>query len=214
MIKLYVNLTNGIEYLKTHPGFPGEEISFLRIQSTKCEGKHWIDILNELDNDFLMNLAIGNACVVIDYSNKRERSRAIYQGLEWIKYVLYRIWFNKKYIPIVKDKNVSYYFGECYKIIDRKTKIRLKYFKKFLMTTHLSIGSISSKTKKDGDIKYYKKIIKKWIDKKNSDNVLISELIKKEFDNFKENYYEHETENEHIEKIYNEINIGDRVVIY
>lgn len=50
-----------------------------------------------LDSNFLMNLAVGNTCIVYDYSQNKEMPRALYQGLEYIKFILYKRWFNFEY---------------------------------------------------------------------------------------------------------------------
>lgn len=81
----YINLTNGIEVLPVLT----DEFKFIRIQSTACEQKLWDRIIQDLDYDFLLNAAIGNECVIYDYGAKKPIPRAIYQGVEFIKYVLH-----------------------------------------------------------------------------------------------------------------------------
>lgn len=91
MIKNYVNLTNGIEALQQ---YKLAHYAFIRIQSTACEQHSWDKILQDLDYDFLMNVALGNECVIYDYGTRKPVPRAIYQGVEFIKYVLNRFWYN------------------------------------------------------------------------------------------------------------------------
>ena len=65
--KHYYNLTNGLQFKNFN-----EPYSFIRIQSTACEQKRWDFIIQDLDNDFLYNLAIGNTCIVYDLSEKKK----------------------------------------------------------------------------------------------------------------------------------------------
>ena len=150
----YINLTNGIEYLPELKNY-----NFIKIQSSICEMKKWNYLLQDLDNNFLMNLALGNKCIIYDCSNKKQIPRSFYQGLEFIKYVLNLIWFNKNYIPIVNTINCSKYFYNEYKKLDKRIKKKIKYYKKFLMTDKLNINIISKKTNLDGKYNIYKKIL-------------------------------------------------------
>ena len=115
--KHYFNLTNGIEALE-HIDIDNNQYGVIRIQSSWCERKEWLKILQDLDYDFLLNLAIGNECIVYDYGAKKDTSRAIYQGIEWIKYTLNRFWFdiipNKVY---VNNKDSTKYFEHEYEHI-------------------------------------------------------------------------------------------------
>lgn len=92
----YINLTNGIEVLPVLT----DEFRFIRIQSTACEQKLWDRIIQDLDYDFLLNAAMDNECVIYDYGAKKPIPRAIYQGVEFIKYVLHKHWLNKDRNPI------------------------------------------------------------------------------------------------------------------
>lgn len=154
MIVHYVNLTNGIEAIPEL-----KEFRFIRIQSTACEQKRWDFILQDLDYDFLMNLAIGNTCIVYDFSNKRDVSRAIFQGLEWVRYALNRRWLNRMIKPIVRGHNVSRYFDEVYRQLEDRTKKKLDYFKKFLLTDEIRLQAVCRRTSHDGNYEYYREIL-------------------------------------------------------
>ena len=144
MTKNFYNLTNGLEF-----GAFLNPYSFIRIQSTACEQRRWDFILQDLDNDFLFNLAIGTECVVYDLSEKKEETRALYQGLEWIKFVLNRRWFGKNYIPIVKGSKCFDYFTWCYEQLDKRTKIKIDYFNKFTEgNKKLNIKKVSGNLKR------------------------------------------------------------------
>ena len=165
----YINLTNGIEALSKFES--GETVRFIRIQSTVCEQKMWDRLIQELDYDFLMNVAIGNNCLVYDYGANKPIPRAMYQGIEFIKYSLYRRWFNKCYdtnIRRSKTKNgqsCNKYFDECYNKMEDRTKKKLDYFKPYLnKKREINITTITDKTIHDGDKKYYASILEDYID--------------------------------------------------
>lgn len=168
-IKRYINLTNGIEAIE---GINGS-YNFIRIQSTMCEQKNWDRIIQELDYTFLMDLALGNECVVYDYGARKPIPRAMYQGLEFIKYTLNKRWLDKEYVPNVSRSNrernyndCSKYFYECYKSLDNRTKKKLDYFMQFLNTDEIKLSYISQATIHDGDKEFYRRIL---IDKSRND---------------------------------------------
>lgn len=161
----YINLTNGIEAIKKHPPY---NYRFIRIQSTLCERKCWDKLILDLDYDFLMNLALGNRCIIFDYSANKQMTRAIYQGLEFIKYVLARRWFKKAHQPFVKGMNVTEYFRQEYKKLSKATKAKVDYFRKFLHTDILRVEGICARTAHDNDFSFYYGILaeqKKILDK-------------------------------------------------
>lgn len=162
----YINLTNGIEAI---PLLKSNDIAFhfLRIQSTVCEQKDWDRLIQELDYDFLMNVALGNECIIYDYGARKQIPRAVYQGIEFIKYVLYRRWLDKEYVTNVsrskKGKiNSNKYFSYCYERLNRKTKKKLDYFKSYVVG-EISITARTDATIHDGDKKFYGNIIKKCV---------------------------------------------------
>ena len=134
----FINLTNGLkatEFLRTY--------SFIRIQSTACEQKRWEFILNDIDHNFLMNLALGKTCKIYDYSEKKKMTRAMFQGIEWIRFVLNKRWFDRNYLPFVRGHFVQDYFYNEYRKLNRKTLKRIDYYKKFLKAKQLKIEVIS-----------------------------------------------------------------------
>jgi hypothetical protein len=147
--KFYINLSNGIQFL---PKVTDENIGFIRIQSTLLEQKRWEQVLIDLDYDFLLSLAIGRECVVVDYSARKLIPRSIYQGIEFIKYILYREWFNTEYQAKVKGFNTTKYFNQVHKTLHRtKPMKKIQYFKKFLLTDKLNISTIYGKSNYDSD---------------------------------------------------------------
>ena len=157
-MSIYLNLTNGIEALEF---LKPANLRFVRIQSTACEQKRWDFILQDLDYSFLMDIALGENVTVVDYSAKKENTRAVYQGLEFIKYVLNKYWLNKEYTPNVKGLNCSNYFKSVYDSLDKRTFKKLEYFKKFLKTDKIKLKGVCFKTEHDGDYEYYSELLKK-----------------------------------------------------
>ena len=164
MTKRYLNLTNGIEEMGANPFY---HYCYVRIQSTLCEQKQWGKILRELDYNFLMDIALGNHVVVIDFSQQKKVSRALFQGLEWIKYCLTRRWFG--IIPekvFVKSYNVSNYFNQEYMKLTGDDFKKIDYISKFVITDIVSVRSNCFKTIHDGDSAFYKKTLKEYMDGK------------------------------------------------
>lgn len=159
-MEYFINLTAGLEHI---PDFKSLDFQFIRIQSTHCEQKHWEKILQDLDNNFLMKLAIGRKCCVFDFTSrksKKNKSRAIWQGLAWIEYVLYRVWFGRE----IKLKfGMHMYFREQYKTLSDCTKRKLKYYRKFLRLDNIRLGHICDATDNDGKCEFYQEIVRKYL---------------------------------------------------
>lgn len=157
----FLNLTNGIESIKR--GHVPPDYHFIRIQSTQCEARVWDKVILNLDNNFLMHLALGDKCIVHDYSAHKESPRAIYQGLEFIKYILYRRWFNIEYQMYIRGNKVDMKFYENEYITKVRTnkdvKKKIDYFIKFLLTDQLYIDTIVNNTTLDGNFDEYRRIL-------------------------------------------------------
>jgi hypothetical protein len=157
----YLNLTNGLE------DFHVENFRVCRIQSTALEQKLFSKVIEDLDYDLLFNLASGNKCIIHDFSARKKESRALYQGIPWIKYYLTRFWFDKELNPCnVKSINCRTYFKEVYEKIDHCNKV--KYFKRLIGNNELSNRNVHlegtcRKTSHDGDYKFYSDIFKDWV---------------------------------------------------
>lgn len=158
----YINLTNGIEAI---PNI-SNGYRFIRIQSTICEQKNWDRLIQELDYDFLMNVARGNECVVYDYGARKPIARAVYQGMEFVKYVLYKRWLNREYLTDVNRNNnyhirkdCNSYFESCYKNLEDRTKKKLDYFLPYV-AGEITIRTVSDSTEHDGDKEFYRNVLK------------------------------------------------------
>ena len=159
----YVNLTNGIEAIP----HIDKSYRYIRIQSTACEQHLWDNIIQDLDYDFLMNLAIGNECIVYDYGANKPISRALYQGLLFVEYVLYKHWLKVDHIPLLKRGynsegiNCERFFSKAYFGLEKRTLKKLDYFKAFIPNdmNKIKICVISRATSHDGDKSFYFNIL-------------------------------------------------------
>lgn len=156
--KHFLNLTNGIQALVRF-NLNIEEVNFIRIQSCWVESHKFEDMLNDLDHNFLMSLALGYDCYVYDFGARSEISKATYYGLEWVRYVLYRRWFNKVTNPIVKGKRVDFYFDQEYRILSRRVKTKIDYYKKYLLTDDIYLQAVTDFTTNDNKPDYFREIL-------------------------------------------------------
>lgn len=160
----FLNLTNGVEAIdRDYHMYVPPDYHFIRIQSTQCEARVWDKIIIGLDNNFLMHLALGDECLVYDFSAHKESPRAIYQGLEFIKYILHKRWFNQDYQMIIRGNKVpmDFYVNEYNTKVrtNKDAKKKIDYFKKFLLTDKLNLVTFVGNTKLDGNIAEYKKML-------------------------------------------------------
>ena len=153
---IFINLTNGLELL---PGISGE-IEFIRIQSSLCEAKNWSQIIEDLDYNFLINLAQGKECLILDCSQRGGESRAIWQGVQWIRYAVNRAWFDIRTESWTRSHNSTEYFKKEYEKLSKRAKRKLRYIKKFLNCFFIKLYAYGGWTEHDGDYEYFRKILK------------------------------------------------------
>jgi hypothetical protein len=135
MLKVYHNLSTGLEFINNS----NREINIIRIQSTLLEQSHYDNIIKELDYKFLLDLAVGNEVLIIDGSVSIV-SRAIWQGVPWITYVLRRMWLKEFPQDItVKNYNMTKYFSERFKELSKDSKNKIRYTRKYLNTTKINL---------------------------------------------------------------------------
>jgi hypothetical protein len=117
------NLTNGlfcphIEEI--------ENLRYSRIQSTHCEQKRWVQVVNGAGPDILMNLALGHEVIVHDKSERRSETRACWQGLSFIRYACEVRW-GLETTPINRP-GMEAYFREVLRRIGEPTERLLDYY--------------------------------------------------------------------------------------
>lgn len=152
-MKTFLNLTNGLLY-------DGPFDGFIRIQSCHCERHCWQRIIENIDNNFLMWIALGKEVKVVDYSARKQVPRALYQGLEWIWFCCCKSW-NLPTNCKVNGSNCITYFEQEYKNLDKNTRNKLKYFRKFLNNPQKP-QIIAGQTDKDGNYEYFQELVKKF----------------------------------------------------
>lgn len=160
---MFFNLTNGIEWLPLFCDKHRYGYNFIRLQSTWCEQHRWDDILADLDYTFLLHLRVRGIAYVFDCSQKKVLSRALYQGLVWVRYALNRCWYNNGERAIIRtthgNMDVTDYFDKEYKKLSKRTLSKLNYLKKFKGYGRVDIVPRCMRTTHDGDYEFYDEII-------------------------------------------------------
>ena len=157
-LKFFINLTAGLDLVPEYKRLP---VSFVRNQSTLLEQGEYEKFTQELDNNFLMFLAMGYRCCIIDCTSRglHKASRACWQGIPWIIYCLERAWFDRE----SKFKyGMHIHFKKKYDSLKKSTRKKLKYFKKFLLTNKIDLVYICEPTTNDGNDVHFKKIVEKY----------------------------------------------------
>ncbi len=157
----FINLTLGLEHLELyrHLFFDG----FTRLQSSHLETKQFQRFIQEVCNNILMHLALGRKVCIFDCTSRKKKgnvSRALWQGIPWITYCLERAWFNRE---TSAKYGMHCHFKEQYESMDRPTKQRLKYYRKFLNTDKIDLGYICDGTDNDGNCEYYQELVRRYL---------------------------------------------------
>lgn len=165
--KHFINLTNGIEKIP-ELNSSGIEFSFIRIQSTTLERKDYIKLLQDLDHNLLIHLALGFNCIIYDYGTNRNISKTIYLGIPFIEYTLNKLWYNLDEVPYrytrstyekLKEPSFGHIYNDIFihnqNNIKNNLKTKLKYYKKFLNSDKINIKGVSKSTNNDGKYQYY-----------------------------------------------------------
>lgn len=125
----YINLTRGLFC----PHMDGcDDPYFTRIQSTACEQKLWPAVLSGVGPDLLTFLAAGGGVVVHDLSEKDRETRAMWQGLKFIKRACETFWD----LPLSEidgrgGKPMQDYFDVEIASLPTTTKRQFRYYRQF-----------------------------------------------------------------------------------
>lgn len=140
--KHYANLTNGLDcpHLDVIP-----EWGYTRIQSTHCEAKRWDLVLYGAGPDMLMHMARGHTIVVHDKSERERETRAMWQGLTFVRLAAQRAW-NAGPLPLTHSitrggDSLFYYLYDQYNKLDKSAQRYIQYYKKFVSTETLRVES-------------------------------------------------------------------------
>ncbi len=130
MVINYLNLTNGLMAVEE---YELKNYRVMRLCSSYCEQKLWQDILWAVPDDFYFNIVLDNTVVIYDYGANKPVSRALWQGLEWVKYAMTMLLMEEEYQPIGRASQMKEYFAEALANLDRKTKKRIRYYQPLLI---------------------------------------------------------------------------------
>jgi hypothetical protein len=135
-MKTFLNLSNGIELINDI-----KWDGFIRIQSSHLENSEWEEVLRQLDSNFLMWCSCGPVVVVDGGSSRGEISRACWQGIPWITYVLERVWFKRqKHTVLMMGKvNVTNQFEEQYRKLSKAVYRKIRYFRTYVCVPEVDI---------------------------------------------------------------------------
>jgi hypothetical protein len=176
----FVNLKNGIEALPMiEEEFCNNEkrdVHFLRIQSTLCERGDVEKIMKELDANFLINLALGNTCVVYDYGSRSEDGcpRAFWYGLEFIKYCVKYEWFGDGGECVLRGKKCTQELEMKRTFFDKSTKRKIRYYRQFVKdgsdSDSIKLIGAYKHTSYDGNAEFYQDRLREWHNNKINDS--------------------------------------------
>lgn len=113
-----------------------------RIQSTQCEQKLWTTVLMQIPDDMLWHLSQGNKVLVHDRSEKDRETRAMWQGLQLVKYFCELNWFRREPEITGRGNNsMKLYFREVYASTPRSVHKRFRYYLNHLVTDKIELTS-------------------------------------------------------------------------
>lgn len=142
MIQHYVNLFGGIEWLPAIELGDRDTIKFCRIQSTALEQKRWDFVIRDLDHQLLFDLSQGLHCIIYDVSARKPESRAIYQGLVWVRFVLEYFWFHVEPARLsVRGQDATAYLYSQLHALSNEAISKVKTYRKFLQCNKLYLES-------------------------------------------------------------------------
>lgn len=147
----FVNLSNGAEAASALAA-AGVPWAAIRIQSSHLEGNHYGMLLDGLDSNFLLHLAMGVECVVLDYGANRKQwpttvispgkeavtspasvPRALWQGLEFVRFAVHDAWGLPPPTHVrLRGHDARSLFADKVRSLPERTRRRLRYFRDFL----------------------------------------------------------------------------------
>ena len=152
-MRAYANLTSGISAAAYGP-----PDGYVRFQSTLLEQKQWGKFIREVDYNFLADLAKGEMVVVTDRvtpDHMKWGSRAQWQGLPLIEYVVRQVWFDDRPMVTWRACNVTDFVGAIFNHLRRADLEKILYFKRLDPSPDFQILSCWEATKMDGQYNYW-----------------------------------------------------------
>ena len=195
-VRYFINLTNGIEAipLLQERGIAMDQIHFFRLQSTHCESRNYHAIIENIDYNLLLSLALGYVVVLLDFGCRGSKvsdhrdgiPRSYWWGVEWIKFVLNEIWDleTRGEIPMVRGCNVQKAFQEELKAMPKDLRRKIKYFRPYLRSPRIHLYPVYAKTTKDGDKPYYANLLKTSLEHETKDIHLLETMPRQLVDSY------------------------------
>lgn len=140
---------------------------------------HYVKILQEMDHNLLLHLALGNKCYVYDFASRKTdpeqqffgQSRIIWQGLPFIRFALNRIWYD---LFTEFDTKEYHWAKNTYarelRNISPATLTRLQYYRRYTRAllsqdtechtyNPIQLYGISQVTSMDGKKEFYSQVL-------------------------------------------------------
>jgi hypothetical protein len=175
----YINLSNGIEAIGPllEAGLLPDHVRFCRVQSSHCEAQDFHAILQNLDHDLLMHLALGFDVRVYDFGSRgnfwqdshedgpKYVPRAVWWGLEWSRYALSEVWHLDPPPPLLRGYNVEDLFREKANTLPKPLHKRLKYYRSYLSPglSKLQLSGYYAQTLLDGKKDAYHEMLQAYV---------------------------------------------------
>ena len=140
------NVTNGIELmdrvmnrLKAEPPDHVWSTAFCRIQSSLLEQNCYDQVLDQVDANIMMHLAMGHPVFVYDVGSRSKLQkipRSIWYGIPWIAFAISYLWFgaDSPLLPervMLRGQNVSNAWRRECSHLSKRTKKRIRYYRAY-----------------------------------------------------------------------------------
>ena len=112
---------------------PKPRMHVIRILSTRCKQHQWAQLVHDAGPELLFTLALGHIAIVHDVSERNRETRAMWQGLSWLRYACWRSWNTTPPPKEVGrgDQVLNEYWEKEWDKLPRTTRHWLRYFKQF-----------------------------------------------------------------------------------
>lgn len=174
---IYANESNGIQALPLLADM-GVLARFCYIRSTHFERKCVGTAVKDLPEDLLLSCAMGDDILVIDYGTRKDRSRAIYQGIPFVKYCLDRAWLDivpeRVFIyprtnAMDRKQNATMCFDKWYLELGGKVLTKINRYRD-IAKEHLAgqdsgvmLRGVSAATTHDGEKNYHARLKREYL---------------------------------------------------
>ncbi|GMH40515.1 hypothetical protein BSKO_08419 [Bryopsis sp. KO-2023] len=159
----FVNLTNGLEMVPILEEL-GLPYSFIRLQSTACEQDLVETMMQTMDANFLMNLAVGRCCLIYDFGSRMVTGQpsSFWKGLEFVRFITRRYFLARPSEAFLKGRRVTKKFDYDVNNFSEKTKNLMRYYKKYVPDgmQDIQLYGFFRPTAHDEDKDYYVGLVK------------------------------------------------------